>query len=50
MNIYKLMFFLLVVFISLTSCNQSAQKSIEYGRGIAYEQNNYGGQSFPLSA
>ncbi|MGA3209226.1 MAG: hypothetical protein ABSE05_15575 [Syntrophales bacterium] len=50
MNIYKLIFFLLVVFISLTSCNQSAQKPIDFGRGIAYEQINYGGQSFPLSA
>ena len=50
MNIYELMFFLLVVFISLTSCNQSAQKPIAYGNGIAYEQINYGGQSFPLTA
>ena len=50
MNIYELMFFLLVVFISLTSCNQSAQKPIAYGNGIAYEQINYGGQSFLLSA
>ena len=50
MNIYKVMFFLLVVVISLTGCNQSSQKPINYGSGIAYEQINYGGQSFLLSA
>ena len=50
MNIYKLTFFLLVVFISLTSCNQSSQKPIDYGSGIAYEQINYAGRSFLLSA
>jgi len=50
MKINKCVFFTLMFFISLTSCKQSTQKPVDYGNGFAYEQINYGGQSFHLSS
>ncbi|MEI6313845.1 MAG: hypothetical protein WCO89_03160 [Syntrophus sp. (in: bacteria)] len=52
MKLYKLMLF--VVTISLISCGTATKKTVEsgsvdYGRGIAYEQANYGGQAISLS-
>jgi Beta/Gamma crystallin len=50
MNIYKGMFFLLVTIISLAGCKQSAPNAVEYGKGIVYEQINYGGKSLLISS
>lgn len=52
MKLYKVILF--VVVISLISCSTSSKKTVDsgrvdYGRGMAYEQANYGGQAIPLS-
>ncbi|MDD5168049.1 MAG: hypothetical protein PHN75_04460 [Syntrophales bacterium] len=52
MKLYRLVTF--VVVIGLISCSTSSKKTLDsgkmdYGRGMAYEQANYGGQAIPLS-
>jgi hypothetical protein len=52
MKLYKWMLF--VVVMSLISCSTSSKKTVDngrvdYGRGMAYEQVNYGGQALSLS-
>jgi len=48
MKLYKWIFFVLI--ICLIGCGQSSQKKLEYGRGAAYVQAQYGGLAIPLSS
>ncbi len=39
-----------IVAVGLAGCSASAQKQVEFGRGTAYGQSQYGGESIPLSS
>jgi len=49
MKIWKWML-MIVVIVGLAGCTSSGQKQVEFGRGTAYVQSQYGGEAIPLSS
>jgi len=41
---------MIVVIVGLAGCITSGQKQVNFGRGVAYGQSQYGGEAFPLSS